>query len=250
MTRLCQDWHQGLVEADQGQGHALDIGHDHDDQGPIEDHDQGEGQGPDTDLDHHQEGNPNHFHLLKESLDQECHLYQGLLRKENGQGPGIGSHGRVLVPGDAVGQDQEGGQGHHALIAEEVADLEDQGHTDQGLGEPVDQEEGRDHVKRDVPGHVRGEDQGHLLERRKNLDHGHYQYLSFDEQILSCLVHLVVVEVAVKVLLGNLPEGHGQEAAVKGIGVERKAEEVGQLQDVVDQGQGKGPDLEVVLDTG
>ena len=32
--------------------------------------------------------------------------------------------------------------------------------------------------------------------------------------------------------------------------MERKAEEVGQLQDVVDQGQGKGPDLEVVLDTG
>ena len=55
------------------------------------------------------------------------------------------------------------------------------------IGEPVDQEEGRGHVKRDVPGHVRGDDQDHLLERRKNLDHGHYQYLSFDEQILSCL---------------------------------------------------------------
>ena len=49
-----------MVEADQGQGHALDIGHDHDDQGPIEGHDQGEGQGPDTGPDHHQEGNPNH----------------------------------------------------------------------------------------------------------------------------------------------------------------------------------------------
>ena len=31
----------------------------------------------------------------------------------------------------------EGGQGHHALIAEEVADLEDQGHTDQGLGKQI-----------------------------------------------------------------------------------------------------------------
>ena len=31
----------------------------------------------------------------------------------------------------------EGGQGHHALIAEEVADLEDQGHTDLGLGKQI-----------------------------------------------------------------------------------------------------------------
>lgn len=250
MTRLCQDWHQGLVEADQGQGHALDIGHDHEDQGPTEDQGRGEGQGPDIGPDHHQEGNPNHFHLLKESLDQACHLYQGLLRKEKGQGLGIGSQGHVLVPGDAVGLDQEGGQGHHVLIAEEVADLEDQGHTDQGRGGPVDQEEDRGHVKRDVPGHVTGEDQGHLHERRKNPDHGHYQYRNFDERILSCPVHLVVVEVAVKVLLGNLPEDHGQEAAAKGIGVERKAGEVGPPQDVVGQGQGKSPDLEVVLDTG